>query len=71
MTKNWLLQAEYVKERIERLNELQKEAGGDVVNNPTIYDAALYSLFTLADATSKFPDSIKAEFPHIKWQDIK
>ena len=43
MKKNWLLEVEYVKERIERLNELQKEAGGDVVNNPTIYDATLYS----------------------------
>lgn len=71
MTIKWPLYAKYVVAQINWLEDLDKRTGGAIFEDRTSYTAALYSLFTLADAANKIPDPIKAEFPHIDWGQIK
>lgn len=68
MSKDWRAYAAHILESAEKLKRIQ--ARGDLANDEILYDAALRNLQTLAEATQRLPDGLKAGYPEIDWKNI-
>lgn len=68
MSKDWRAYAEHVLESAAKLERIR--ARGDLAADDILYDAALRNLQTLAEATQRLPDALKAKYPEIDWKNI-
>jgi uncharacterized protein with HEPN domain len=60
----------YIRDAIA-LIEIRTAGGREVfLGNVDVQDAVLWRLQTLAEATSKLPDDLKARHPEIRWRAV-
>jgi uncharacterized protein with HEPN domain len=71
MTKKklWHAHARHIIAAIDQVIEFQKR--GDIAHDDMVYAATLRNLHTVAESTTHIPDSVKAEYPTMKWRAIK
>ena len=68
MSKQWQVYAHHVIDAIEKIARIQ--ARGDLAKDEVLYDATLRNLQTMAEATQRLPEHLKAQYPHIYWNEI-
>ena len=68
MAKDWTLYVLHILDCIEKIEEIQKR--GSIINDFVFYDAILRNLQTLAESTTKIPESFKLKYPNIDWKNI-
>jgi uncharacterized protein with HEPN domain len=68
MSKQWQAYAHHVVDSIEKIARIQSR--GDLANDEVLYDATLRNLQTMAEATQRPPEHLKAQYPHIYWNEI-
>lgn len=68
MSKQWQAYAHHVVDSIEKIARIQSR--GDLANDEVLYDATLRNLQTMAEATQRLPEHLKAQYPHIYWNEI-
>jgi uncharacterized protein with HEPN domain len=68
MSKQWQAYAHHVIDSIEKIARIQSR--GDLANDEVLYDATLRNLQTMAEATQRLPEHLKAQYPHIYWNEI-
>ena len=66
--KDWRAYAQHILDCVEKLRRIAER--GDIAKDDILYDAALRNLQTLAEATQRLPDELKARFPAIAWSKI-
>ncbi len=69
MSKPWQPYALHILDAIAKIRRIQLR--GDVSRDDVLYDAALRNLQTLSEATQSLPDTLKAVYPEIPWQQIR
>ena len=60
----------YILERIRRIEKHRRSGRRRFLGSDTIQDAVLRNLQTMAEATQRLSDEIKATQPHIRWEEI-
>ncbi len=60
----------YILESIKRMEEYTVGGQSVFLRQAIIQDAVLRRLETLADATNKLPDDLKARYPGIPWRRV-
>ncbi len=68
MTADWRAYGAHILDSIAKLDRIQ--ARGDIVADDILYDAALRNLQTLAEATQRLPEVLKAQYGDIEWNKI-
>jgi len=68
MSKQWQVYAHHVIDAIEKIARIQ--ARGDLAKDEVLYDATLRNLQTMEEATQRLPEHLKAQYPHIYWNEI-
>jgi uncharacterized protein with HEPN domain len=61
---------EYIRESISLVQEYAADGENTFLTDPRTQDAILRRMETLADATGKLSDSLKARHADIPWRDI-
>ncbi len=71
MSRSWEL---FLRDMLESARKVRRfTAGGALetfVANEIMYDAVLYNLQVLGEATKKIPDPIRQRFPEIDWRGV-
>lgn len=71
MTERDHVHLEYIRESIERIEEYTDGGSEDRFRrHPLVQDGVLRRLETLADASHKLPDDLKARHPEIRWRTV-
>lgn len=68
MSKDWRVYAEHILAAAAKLDRIASR--GDITADEILYDAALRNLQTMAEASQKLPESLKAQYPEIEWRKI-
>ncbi len=68
MSKDWRAYAEHILAAAAKLDRIATR--GDIAEDDILYDAALRNLQTMAEASQKLPESLKAPYPEIEWRKI-
>ena len=68
MSGDWRAYAEHILTAIAKLGRIV--ARGNIADDDILYDAALRNLQTMAEASQKLPESLKAQYPEIEWRKI-
>ena len=68
MSGDWRAHAEHILTAIAKLGRIV--ARGNIAEDDILYDAALRNLQTMAEASQKLPESLKAQYPEIEWRKI-
>lgn len=68
MSRDWRAYAHHILDCAEKLDRIAER--GSIVEDDILYDAALRNLQTLAEATQRLPDDLKARYPYIEWKNI-
>jgi uncharacterized protein with HEPN domain len=61
---------QYIAHSIARIEEYTRGSHDVFLSEPIVQDAVLRRLETLADATSKLSDALKARHPEIPWREV-
>ena len=61
---------QYIEQSIRRIEEYTSGREDRLLDEPIVQDAVLRRLETLADATSKLSDALKARHPEIPWPQV-
>jgi uncharacterized protein with HEPN domain len=64
------LRLRYVEQTIARIEQYTHGSRATFLSEPIVQDAVLRRLETLADATSKLSDALKARHPAIPWREV-
>lgn len=67
MSKKWQPHAKHIVDQGVYIDEI---LACDPFNNKMLFDALLYNLQTLAEATQHLPDALKQQYPDIPWRRI-
>ena len=68
MSKQWQVYTHHVVDCIEKIARVQSR--GDLANDEVLHDAMLRNLQTMTEATQRLPEHLKAQYPHIYWNEI-
>lgn len=60
----------YIRESIERIQRYTSGGREEFLRDELLQDAVLRRLETLADATAKLPDDLKARHPEVPWRAV-